>query len=356
MMTSKAVLFFIAMSAFFSAFTKEIILETLYGKIPVKDELILDLLESDAIQRMKHVDQSGITHYYGHVPAFSRYDHSIGVYHLTKMFSNSSNEQAAALLHDVSHTVFSHLGDMIFDHDDTENLDSYQDSIHYWFLNKANIKSILQKHNLTIMDIMHKRPEFNALEQSLPDVCIDRLEYNLHTGYICNLITKDDIKTILSDIVFDGERWYFKTPKIAKKFASLSLYFTENIWGSGWHLGIYRIAAQAFKRALNLKLLNFDEMHFSTDNKVLAKLKEKQDPSIDLLFKKCADYKQHISKGSLQDHNFHIKPKFRGINPWIKIDDGFYRLTAVDHEFAKEYIRVKTLMQAGHYLKLDIDI
>ena len=140
-MLSYVITLLVFVTTSFSVFSRELLLETLFGKLLVKDEVIIDLLESEAVQRMKHVDQSGITHYYGHVPAFSRYDHSIGVYHLTTLYSSSKKEQVAALLHDISHTVFSHLGDMIFDHDEVESSDSYQDSIHYWFLNKANIKT-----------------------------------------------------------------------------------------------------------------------------------------------------------------------------------------------------------------------
>lgn len=352
----RALLFTISSLLFFSVLAKELNLETLYGTVTIKDDVIIELLESDGVQRMKAIDQSGIVRYFNLTPPFSRYDHSIGVYYLTRLFSDSLNEQIAALLHDVSHTAFSHLGDMIFDHDETKHSDSYQDSIHYWYLNKSDIKPILQKHNLSIMDVMHKQSDFNALEQPLPDICIDRLEYNLHTGYIYNLITKEDIKTILSDIKFNGDKWYFKSLAVAKKFASLSLHFTENLWAADWNNGIYRMTAQAFKRALNLKILTFDDLHFSNDLTVLEKVQKHKDPIIESIFKKCAEHEKYISQGTVTDHNFHIQPKFRGINPWIKVDSNYYRLTSLDHEFAKEYVRVKKKVRTGHYLNLDTDI
>ena len=205
------------------------------------------------------------------------------------------------------------------------------------------------------MDVMNKKPEFKALEQKLPDLCIDRLEYNLHTGYIFNLLTKEEIQDILTDVEFDGENWYFKTPSIAKKFASLSLHFTEDFWGCDWHLGIYRIAAQAFKRALNLKIVSFDQLHFSTDKAVLEQVKNK-DSSIDQLFYKCAHHEKYIQKGTPEDHNFFVRPKFRGINPLVKVENKFYRLTSLDNDFATEYVRIKQKVKIGHYLKLDIDI
>ena len=50
--------------------------------------------------------------------ATTRYEHSVGVMLLVRRFGASLDEQIAALLHDVSHTAFSHVIDYVFnDHD-----------------------------------------------------------------------------------------------------------------------------------------------------------------------------------------------------------------------------------------------
>lgn len=334
--------------------SQEMTLDTLYGSVTVSDPLILDLLETPSLQRMKSIDQHGIYYFRKGHPTFTRYDHSIGVYYLLKKFNAPLIEQAAGLIHDISHTAFSHLGDIIYDHDD--KVLPYQDSIHYWYLDKCNYNEIAKKYNYTLNDFLFKNQLYPALEKPLPDVCADRLEYNLHTGYVFHLITKEDISRILNDLCFENSRWFFKTPSIAKQFALLSLHFTEQFWGSDWNNVIYKLAAVAFQRALNLKIIDFDDLHFSTDTIILSKLRTTDDPMICSCLQKCANYTLYFTRGTENNHNYLALPKFRGINPWVKIGDGFFRLTSLDLEFALEYQRVKAVMQRGHYLIIDQSI
>jgi uncharacterized protein len=331
--------------------SKEITLHTLYGPITISEPLILDLLETPSVERMKSIDQHGVHYFRKNHPTFTRYEHSIGVYYLLNRFKAPLIEQAAGLIHDISHTAFSHLSDVIYNHD--EKVLPYQDSIHYWYLDKCNYQAIASKYNYTLNDLLFKNNRYPALESPLPDICADRLEYNLHTGYVFQLLTQKDIARILDDISFETGRWFFKTPSLAKQFASLSLYFTEHFWGSDWSSAIYKLAANMFQRALNLKIINFDDLHFATDAVILDKLYTTDDSTIQMSLDKCSHYTSHYDHGSPERHDYFIAPKFRGINPWIKVDNQFVRLTSLDLEFALEYLRVKEAMTQGHYLLIN---
>jgi uncharacterized protein len=337
-----------------SVTAKEITFESIYGKIQISDPLIMDLLETPSMKRLKDIDQHGVYYFRKDSPTFSRHEHCVGVYYLLKRYNVSIIEQAAGLIHDISHTTFSHLSDIIYDHD--EKTVPYQDSIHYWYLNKTNLLSVVSKYNYTINDLLFKNGNYLGLEQSLPDICADRLEYNLHTGYVYNFLTKEDIQTILKDLSFEEGRWFFNTPTIAKKFASLSLYFTEHFWGSDWNVALYKLSASAFQRALNLKTITFDDLHFSTDKLILEKLVKHPDAVIQSYLKKCSNYTNHYSHGTKEHHNYAFFPKFRGINPWIKVDNQFFRLTTLDFDFSLEYQRVKKTIENGLYLNVDLSI
>jgi hypothetical protein len=336
------------------SFAKELHLDTIYGELTVSDPLILDLLDSPFMKRIKDIDQHGIYYFRKDSPTFNRYDHCVGVYYLLKKYKTPLIEQAAGLIHDISHTAFSHLSDIVYNYDD--KVLPYQDSIHYWYLNKINIHEITDKYHYTIDDLLFKNGDYLALEQPLPDICADRLEYNLHTGYVFNFLTKEEIQTILKDLSFENGRWFFSTPSIAKKFASLSLYFTENFWGSDWNSVIYKLSAGAIQRALNLKLITFEDIHFSTDKVILEKLFNHPDEALQAHLRKCFDYVKQFSLGTRSHHNYSIFPKFRGINPWVKIDNQFYRLTSLDLDFALEYLRVKKVLNDGIYLNINLSI
>jgi HD superfamily phosphohydrolase len=81
--------------------------DALYGKVEFTEALLLDLIASDAMQRLKGISQHGITALLGITPQFSRFDHSIGTMLLVRRLGAPIDEQVAALLHDVSHTASS---------------------------------------------------------------------------------------------------------------------------------------------------------------------------------------------------------------------------------------------------------
>ncbi len=53
-------------------------IETFYGKILVEEPIILDLINSKAMQRLKGVHQYGDAYYTTHREEYNRYDHSLG--------------------------------------------------------------------------------------------------------------------------------------------------------------------------------------------------------------------------------------------------------------------------------------
>jgi HD superfamily phosphohydrolase len=147
-------------------------MRTIFGSTEVEDPLVEEILYSKIMKRLKKINQSGVSSYFGFSPDFfSRYSHSIGVFHLLKKVNASRKERIAGLLHDVSHTVFSHSGDYLFLKDHRK--EGYQDSIHKWFLEKFCIGKILNKYDLNIDEILPENKDFTALEQPLPDMCAD---------------------------------------------------------------------------------------------------------------------------------------------------------------------------------------
>jgi len=324
------------------------VLATPYGNLVIKEPVLLELIASPSMQRLKAINQYGITPYYTNLKSFTRYDHSIGVLVLLRLYNASLHEQIAGLLHDVSHTVFSHLGDEIFDHHDHKN--SYQDDNHEWFINNTELAAILEQHNIAVKDILHKHHHFPALEQDIPNLCADRIEYNLRGALVEELFGLQEIQTIQKDLFFDDGQWYFSTKQSARQFAHIALHLPQ-VYTNAENCVISHWAAQAIRHALEIELLTKDEVHFSTDKKVLVKLAKSTDQTVANLMNKIKNHQSFYTHGSKQNHDLQLPTKFRGVDPLVKTKHGVEPLTEIDAAFKTEFQRVKEHADKGWFIK-----
>lgn len=89
--------------------------DEIYGKIEVNEPVLVEIINSYELQRLKEISMAG---YYPGCPEFNnpeynRYNHSVGVLLLLRRYGASLAEQIAGLIHDVSHSAFSHTIDYI---------------------------------------------------------------------------------------------------------------------------------------------------------------------------------------------------------------------------------------------------
>jgi len=330
-------------------------IKTIYGDFVITEPILIELLASRAMQRLKKVHQFGISHYVNKTAIYTRYDHSVGVFILLRRYKQSLNEQIAGLLHDVSHTVFSHVADYLFE--SSEGVDSsYQDNIHKWFLEKTDIVQIITKYGYTLDDFMHKSGKFLALEQDLPNLCADRIEYTLYE-YAMNIGLKNKtevhrcIEHLLGHLYFEAGAWFFDQIDSARIYARLSLEFTKERWASACGMYTYTMAARMLQRAIDINLIDYDTIHFGTDDIVWNKLKSCSDQQIQDFLDKICHYSNAYRLGGVNDYNMHLKTKFRGVDPFVVTPQGLQRLSKIDQEFAKEFSTLKDWVLEGVYIK-----
>lgn len=337
--------FFISLLFFSESFALEI--TTLFGKEEINDPLLIELIEHPAFQRLKGVDQHGITSYCLNSPTFDRYTHSVSVYSLLKRFSAPYKEQIAGLLHDISHTVFSHVGDHLFNKPEGER--SYQDDIQKDYLRIIGFDKILKKYKIDVSEILDNNPNFTCLEQNLPYMCADRIEYNLHTAIVFNDMSDEEMNLILNDLHFDGFNWFFTQPELAYSFAKHSLNYTCNFWGSKENNICIAWFTEALRIALEKTILTNEEIHFSTDLIVLEKLMQSDEPAILNLINQCWARDKQI------DLIPHTPIKLRAIDPYVQIDGSLHFLTDINPSFKKAYESVKNYARTGQLLTPSAD-
>lgn len=320
-------------------------IETFYGSEETDDPTISQLLTSKTLQRLKGVDQSGALAYWGYVPKFSRYEHSVGVWALLKRFHFPVKQQVAGLLHDSSHTVFSHVADYLFKM--PEDKHSYQDSIHLQYLKNRGILAEINKTlKISLKDLNPDSPQYRGLEQDLPDLCADRIEYILHTALVFNKITQKEVASIIHDLRFMDGNWYFINKDSAKRLADFSLEFTEHLWASPWNLAFNYLFNEILEQALELNLITSQDIHYGTDEIVLDKIKNSSSSRIQAKLKKL----NNIDR-SFKIVHFHydtqFTPKFRGVDPYIQTVDGLMRLSELNTSYKKRFLNLKNKLQAG---------
>lgn len=330
--------------------TERITLSTLYGSFEITEPVIIELIESAPLQRLKEVYQLGVWRYAVKNDAFTRYDHSIGVFTLVRNYGGSLKEQIAALLHDVSHTVFSHVGAYFFV-DDAAAMDAFQDNLHEWYLQQTGLADILQRHGYAIADVTPKNAEFSRLEQELPLLCADRVDYNIRGALWDGLITESEAQLIIKSLAFDNDTWYFTDQTAARLLSESSCTMSRTIWGSPENFLTGQWLASALKRAAAMGLITRDDVYFSTDVAVWNKLTTSNDQIIaDNIYKieHCYDFFVHDAT----NFNKVLFGKFRGVNPLVQTARGLQHLNSIDPSAAATYVSTHATMRKGWNVRM----
>jgi len=248
--------------------------DAVYGKHRIIEKILIDLIKTKAVQRLKGIRQQGLPKEWHYGVEFTRYDHSVGVMILLDKLKAPLKEKIAGLLHDISHMAFSH----IYDYYINNQKESHGDDVFFEWLNKdKEIKSILKKYGYELKDITNFN-QFKLLEKNHPDLCADRIDYTLRE-YISFKKDKKHLKFLTSNLCVVNNEIIFKNKKSANDFYKIYKYFAENHWGGTKHVANYNVFVDILKKAINLKLIKENDF-FKTDDYILKKIKKSKDKEI----------------------------------------------------------------------------
>lgn len=118
-----------------------IIHDSIYG-IFETNQLLEELINTSTVQRLKNIHQGGASYLVNPKWNVTRYEHSIGTMIFISMMSGSIEEQIAGLLHDISHTAFSHVIDFALDN----KKEDYHEEVFNHVVENSQIPNILKKY------------------------------------------------------------------------------------------------------------------------------------------------------------------------------------------------------------------
>jgi len=303
-----------------------LIKDKVYGEFEVEEPVLVELINSPTLLRLKGVSQQGMPREFYHREVFSRFEHSVGVFLLLKKLGADLHEQIGGLLHDISHTAFSHVIDWVIGDPSKED---HQDNIFLEFLRKSEIPLILDKYDVDVEKISNLE-SFTLLEQDAPSLCADRIDYSLRE--LINFGYNEEIKKIVGDLIAINGRIAFKSKEVAEDFARKYAILQREHWAGNESKARYHILAEILKISLKEKYLNLEDFH-KTDEEVLDILSKTER-------KEILEGLQKLKEGfsiieSEDEKSIPLKKKFRYVDPEVLINDKIERLSSISEDYNK---------------------
>lgn len=311
--------------------------DSVYGKVKIEEKVILDLIDSKAMQRLRGIFMGPVrflnkSHFLKNNKT-TRFDHSIGVYILLTKFNVPIEEQVAGLLHDISHTTFSHSVDFLFN----KNLEQdFHEEFYEKIIRQSDVPRILKKNNIDLENILDEK-KFTLLEKKLPDICADRVDYFLRDMIRYDPIIKKNVNKILNSITDFNHEMVFNDATMARIFAEKYIELNKMIYCNPFQSALFKLISDVLRMAIQKKIINELDL-FTTDEKVLNKLKKSKNKDVSDILNKISNLNVIEDE---KNYDYYLKSKVRCTDPKILIDNKIVRLSKINESYKRmmdEYV------------------
>lgn len=302
--------------------------DKVYGSVTIDEPILWKVMESGAMERLKGVLQHGITGLIGITAPVSRFEHSVGAMLLVRRLGASLAEQIAALLHDVSHTAFSHVIDYVFDGHDSQ---SYHDEQKEAYIARTDLPLLLSRYGYSWPQLVQEE-HFPLLEQPAPRLCADRLDYFLRDSLDLGLATAVEVAFALEHLVVANGRIATNSLQAAQWLAYTYIQADDASWANFREVGLYELTAQAIKRGLAVGAMRQADI-WRTDQPVWDKLNAHPDAELQALLRQVSPQTEFVWDEA--NPTFWVSTKIRSIDPDVVVGGELRPLSSLDPDFAQ---------------------
>ncbi|MFX0064109.1 MAG: HD domain-containing protein [Candidatus Hermodarchaeota archaeon] len=315
--------------------------DKVYGKISLSSPVIPALIQSKPLQRLKNINQAGASQFILDKPQ-TRYEHSVGVMLLLRRLGAPLEEQIAGLLHDVSHTAFCHTIDFVF-HSDEHN---YHELWYEKIIEQSEIPQILDRYNISLNGILDVK-NFPLLEQPLPNLCADRLDYSFR-----DLVTYRQKNQVVAEYMKNlrviENKIYFQTLEQGLSYAKDFIELDRTIYADPREIAAFYVLAQAIKEALRSNIITKAQL-FLNDKQLFSILQNSKNETIKAYLRLLnLDFAITLDP---DDYDFLVKTKVRYVNPPILEYEG-QRVSELDQDFEMLIINHKKRIDEGFPIRI----
>jgi hypothetical protein len=291
--------------------------DRVYGEAAITSTHLLALIACPTFQRLKGIRQAGPSAFAFPFKTVTRFEHSLGVHLLLRRLGADFREQVAGLLHDISHTAFSHAVDFVFSSEEQDHHESLKPEL----LQRPDIVSALRPLDFSAEDF-YDDSAYPLLERPLPWLCADRLDYFFRDGLACGVANADAVARFLAHLVVIDGTIAFTSEAVAREAVELFGIMNRDWWASATEAFIYNEFADALREGFRLGALTRDDL-LTDDAQVLARLQSARSP----LISEKLDHILHFRPDRVEGYVPQIIPKNRWLDPPVQVGSGFRRLS-----------------------------
>jgi hypothetical protein len=295
--------------------------DRVYGEVTIDDPGLLALIGSRSFARLAGVRQAGPSSLAFPFKEITRREHSLGVHLLLKRLGADRREQVAGLLHDVSHTAFSHAVDFVHASDEQDHHERLKPEL----LHRPDLAGPIRALGFE-PDDFHDDSVFPLLEQPLPRLCADRLDYFLRDSLVCGVSTPESAAKTLDALMVHDDVIGFDNEAIARDAATRFARMNDEWWASPTEGYIYNEFADALREGFRLGLIRDADLLDLDDDAVLDRLASSQSPLIAAKLDRIVRFRPESLVGFVP----RVLPKHRRIDPPVRDGDRWTTLSEID--------------------------
>jgi HD superfamily phosphohydrolase len=312
--------------------------DPLYGSQEISEPVLLALMDTRAMQRLGGVLQHGVTALLGITQQTSRLEHSVGVMLLARRMGAGLEEQIAALLHDVSHTAFSHVIDYVFNDHQHQG---YHERMKAPYLERSDVPAALDAFGLDWRDFLNEK-SYPILEQPAPTLCVDRLDYFLRDSLGLGLASNAEVAEALEHLVVHQGRIVVDDLDAARRMAQIYLAADDASWANFREVGLYELTARAIRIAMELGVLSEADL-WGSDLQAWQRMQAALQPELRAAMAPISTQTRFVWDEKAP--TFWVSTKLRTIDPPVLLAGGLQPLSLLDADFARlqtDYLKRKS--------------
>lgn len=275
--------------------------------------VIEEIIQTNIFQRLKKIHQGGSIFLVNPQINHTRFEHSIGVMLIIKKLGGSIEEQIAGLLHDISHTAFSHLIDYVLD---VEGEDYHERR--YVDVSKDNeLNAVFEKYQLNgtvFIDI----EKFKLLEYPLPYLSADRIDYTLRDMFQIGQVSLKEISWFINGLDSLDNRIVLKSKAYGEWFQEKYNFLTTEYFEGEENIEINVIMKKIIKYCLGNGVIQ-EKDFFEDDFSLIDKINQKYN---------LMQWIDKIRGGELENNK--LTTKKRIVDPEIIVNDQILPLSEVN--------------------------